>query len=250
MTTALSIQRTEGLAAFAKPVPVTASLAYHVAGDTVIDGMLVRAVGKPSQADISEAQRKLQEAEHLCRPADARTIAIWCQRMKVLPWAPADTDQSQAAITAICMACGELPAGVWTAETAAIALRTWVRWPAPAQIYELLSSAARPFWRSRDGLRRVAGAGDDKPQPAAELPGPDAQVHVAALVKAFVAERSFNDPNHAEARPPVAAKPLSDGALLAVYEREASGDGPFAKASATKAEFLRKRLAKEADFYA
>lgn len=250
MTTALSTPRTDGLAAFAKPVPVTASLAYHVAGDTVIDGMLVRAIGKPSPADINEAQRKLQEAEHLCRPTDARTIAIWCQRLKVLPWGPPDTDASQAVIIAICMACGELPAGVWTAETAAIALRTWVRWPAPAQIYELLSGVARPFWRSRDGLRRVAESGDDKPPIAPELPGPDAKAHVAALVKSFVAERSFNDPNHVEAKPPVSAKPLSAGALLAVYEREAEGDGPFAKASATKADFLRKRLAKATDFYA
>lgn len=251
MTTEISTFRpTETLPVAAKPVTMTASLAYYVAGDRVIGGDLHPIHGGPGRADISEARQKLTEAEHLCRPSSPRDIAIWCKKLESLPWAPATRELSQAAVVAICTACAELPAAVWTVETAATALRTWVRWPAPAQVYALLSEQARPFRESLEGLRRVAAGGTtSSPRDERDARTPEAIAHVSAIVGAFAAERSFTDPNHPQAAPAVKAAPLSDGALLAAYEKEAAGDGPFAQLSAARAVALRKRIEAEADFY-
>jgi hypothetical protein len=247
-TTQISTVRTETLPALAKPVALSGSLAYHVAGDTVIDGHIVRAIGKPGAADIAEARRKLQEAEHLCRPADPRDIAVWCKRLDSLPWAPKDEDAHKAAIMGICMACARLPAAVWTAETATIALQTWKRWPAAADVYELMSTHARPFTKAAAGLRKVAGMTADMNPEVLGDPTPDAKLHVAEVVKAFVDGRSWNDPNHPDhlrTKPPVKALHLSDGALLAEYDRIASEGGPFAQSCAVRAAHIRSRMEKE-----
>lgn len=244
MSTEVSTYRVpETLPALARPVPLSASLSHHVAGDTIIDGMLVRTVGRPSLADIQEAQRKLREAEHLCRPGNPRHIAVWCKKMEILPWAPTTEDASKASIMAICEACAALPAAVWTSDSAVVALRTWKRWPTPSDVYVLLSDLAKPYRRALSGLQRVAATGAPEPLEVKSAPTPDAPTHVASLVQAFIAERSFNAPGASPSDDrPVTPAPLSDGALIQEYERIASEGRPFAGAAATRAKSLRKRL--------
>lgn len=230
------------LAAFAKPVALSASLAYHVAGDTMIDGMLVIAQGKPSAADVSEATRKLIEAEHLCRPAAATVIAFWCSRLRVLPWGPTDDKATQAMVAAIGLTCGDLPAAVWTSEISAEALRTWKRYPAPSEVYDLLSTYARPFRRAVDGLKRVIATQGAETASAPSGATPEAIEHVASLVKAFTAERSWNQTTGPTARPAVKAAPLSDGWLIAIYEQGVKDGTPGSK---TRLEMLKRKLGQQ-----
>lgn len=259
MTTAVSTRRGAELPALAKPVPLSGSLAYHVgiqrpfgAADASsltpeqldADPRLVPHYsppqGRPSRADVAEAVRKLVEAEHVCRPGEPVLMAVWCGRMKILPWGPTDERASQASITAICLACGDLPAAVWTAESATLALRRWKRWPAPAEVYALLSEVAKPFLRMRDGLRRVAATEPAGPAAAPKAPPTESELaYVGGIVSALtldlahqVTARELATPRNLQH----VAKPLSDGQLLAAYE--AAGPAGYARA-----ELLRRKLA-------
>lgn len=246
----------ETLPALAKPAPMTASLAYHVRGDAVLPGSggnpddgvaqaphLSTTRGRPSAADIAEAQRKLPEAEQACQPPSQRRIGIWLARMETLPYAPKGEAATQKAYTAICLACSELPQAVFTTDTAIIALQRFKQHPSPADVYELLTALARPYRDTLAGLRRVAALALALPRPAQprEVVTPESEAHVAAVVDAFVAERSFNQPVFPEtsARKPGRDGALSDMALVLVYEAAAKQGVPGAQA---RVDMLRAKL--------
>lgn len=234
------------LPALARPVPLSLSLADHARGEMHFGGGAFTPeqrdihphlvphrsppVGSPTQADIAEAVRKLVEAEYVCQPASARVIGAWCLRIVDLPFHPTDERVSKASIAAIGLACADLPAAVWTVETAALALRTFKRWPGPAEVYALLSEQAQPFLRIRAGLRRVVEAGVSRPAPPRSGPSEEVASQVAAVVRAFVAERTFNDPERVTDPAVAACKRLSSGALLGVWEKAARDGLPGAAA--------------------
>jgi len=210
----LAISRPENLAARAAPVSLSASLARQVEGDHMIGDLLVKVTALPFRMDVAEARDKIGEAEQSCRKADPRSIAAWCRRLEGLPWGPDTPEKSQVMITAIIMACGDLPAAVWTAETATSAMQKFKRWPAPAEVFELLTPYAVKFTSVRDGLRRVIAGdapGQDATDPADRSPA--AQEAVRGVVAAFVGERLFNKPGDLPARAPVRPMHLSEGQL-------------------------------------
>ena len=210
----LAISRSENLAARAAPVPLSASLARQIEGDHMVGDFLVKVTAPPSRMDVAEARDKIGEAEQSCRKADPRSIAAWCRRLEGLPWGPDSPEKSQIMITAIVMACGDLPAAVWTAETETSALQKFKRWPAPAEVFELLTPYAAKFTSVRDGLRRViAGTtpGQDTTDPADRSSA--AQEAVRGVVAAFVGERSFNKPGDLPAHTEVKPAFLSEGQL-------------------------------------
>lgn len=224
----------ETLPAQAVAIQLSGSLSRHVDGprayrDTTGDGVAIVA-GQPSGADVAEALDKIARAEAACRPARHGIIAQWCQRLTSLPWGPTTQDASKAAIAAIILACGDFPAGVWTVETSTLALRTWKRWPAPAQVYELLEPIGTVFTNTRDRLKAIAST-STKPARGATAPGRSeaAIAHVKATVAAFVAERSFMQPKSAPAAKEVKPAPLSSGALLASWRKLADEGIPGAK---------------------
>lgn len=215
------------------PVRLSASLARRVDGPTAYrdptgDGIII-APPAASQGDISEARAKLAEATALCRPGDPRVIAAWCERLRVLPKSPDNREASQIAAMAVVTACGELPAGVWTAETLTEGLRRWKWWPAPAEIFALLEPIGAPFIRTRDALHRIAQ--EAARTPAASDAPPDkseaAQGHVRAVVGAFVADRSFMAPKNTPAAHAVRPAYLSREALRIAYQ-QAGIKGPNA----------------------
>jgi hypothetical protein len=221
------------LPAIFNPRPLTGSLAYHVAGERSADGHLSPIHGSPSQRDVAEANARLGEYEHHCRPGDPRLIAAWLGRLCSLPGAPGTQQATQAAAVALVTACGDLPAAVWTAATVALALQHEEWFPPPAKVRKLLLPIAEGLWRTLDGLRRVARPPEDQGAPSRPDQGQDAQAHVADIVKAFVSERTWHD-SAPGAKPKVNPAYLSDGQLLAAYEAAGQHE---------RAEFIRRKIA-------
>lgn len=249
MSTALTA-RIEILPAIAAPPRLSGSLAYYVGGDRLIDGDVHPVHGSPGQRDIAEARRRLPEMEHICRPPTAGLIAAWCKKLSPsLPKAPVTPEEQRGVIEGLLLACGDLPFAVWTAETAAEALRTLEWWPPPAKVRAILLPFALRLTRVRDGLRRVVAQAALSPEPGSAVaePADAAKEHVASIVSAFISERSFNDPGRVEERQQTKPLLLSQGALLAEYDRLASEGGPFATASAARAAMLRKQIADSED---
>ena len=210
------------LPALARSVPMTASLAYHVAGDAVIDGHYSAAVGTPSVADVAEAKRRLQEAQHLCRQPTDGLIMVWCANalLETLPKAPTTDEAMAATLSAVISACSDLPAAVFTAETAKLALQKFKWWPGPAEVYELLFEHAKPFQRALAGLERVVAMGEPTAPAEREEVTPEAQEHVHQLVEAFKRERSWNrEGAKLNERTPVKPRYLSDEQLAMEYKK-------------------------------
>jgi hypothetical protein len=145
----------------------------------------------------------------------------------------------------IAPACRDLPRSVWTTESLEEALRVLSWWPTPAKVREILLPFAGRLWRLRSGLRAVIDRAERTAPPPAPLtdPTPEAEAHVAQVVAAFTAERSWNQPGTLAApKPPTAPRHLSDGALLAAHEAEAAAGGLNASASRTRADMLRAKI--------
>jgi hypothetical protein len=244
-----STDRASALPALAHVVPMSGSLAYHVAGATVIDGLLIQPVGNPSGADIAEAQRKLGEAEFACRAPEMITVRNWCAALVPhLPKAPGKAEFADVML-GIWLACHDLPTAVWTAETVAEALRVFEWWPPPAKVRALLLPFAEKFWRARDGLKRVAEhrAEPSTPTPPRGDPTVEEVALVTAALTAFLAKRSWNQPDGSQADQD-AIKPayLSDGALLATWEKllAAGQPGAAVRVNMLRAKFPHRKPAR------
>jgi len=215
-----------------EPVRLSASLARHIDGpvsyrDPTGDGIVI-APPPVLQGDVSEARAKLAEATALCRPADPKIIAAWCERLRALPKSPDDQSGTQKATMAIIFACGELPAAVWTTEALAEGLRRWKWWPSPAEVYALLEPIGTPFIRTRDTLRRIAQEAARTPPVPDALPDKSeaAQEHVRAVVGAFVAERK-ELASKAEGKPQTITPAYLSRAALDIAYRKSGLKGPI-----------------------
>jgi hypothetical protein len=263
----MQLARIEGLPPDVKPLALSASLTRHITASEPLgstsnlqpagehptlaeaeaDPRMVAHLSPPSdpptEGEREEARRKLGVAEKLCRPGEPRLIAFWCARLRGLTGAPESQTGSQGAIAAICLACADLPGVVWTNENLALALRTFTRWPAPAQVYALMAEQAKPFLRTRDGLRRVLDTAPAQPVEQAMPPTPEALDHVRQVVSAFVVERGYrrNQPlPPAQERSVSSPQPMAPATLLAAYEKLAAQGQPGA---ALRLEMLRRSMA-------
>lgn len=100
-------------------------------------------------------------------------------------------------------------------------------------------------------IRAMPVAREALPAPANYVPpvvpqthpgqSPEACEHVASIVRAFVAERSFNQPANSPERAPVQPRHLSDGQLLLEYEKLAKQGVAGAH---IRARMLREKIAK------
>jgi hypothetical protein len=116
-----------------------------------------------------------------------------------------------------------------------------------------IETAVGRWWRHEREMRKVRAAPiarEALPAPSdhmassdasAETEAPDdAREHVANLVRAFVAERSFIQPANGPTRVPVKPRHLSDGRLLEEYQRLAEAGAPGA---AIRLQTLRRKMA-------
>lgn len=177
--------------------------------------------------------------------ASAAHVTDWVNKLAAgVNQAPSEDDMPLR-ITAIRMACADLPVGVWNKETLAEALRTFEWWPSAAKVYGLLKPHADRLASTLAALRRIVDAQPALPAPAPrEAPTPEAVEHVSAVVQAFTEERTWNRPETAEmppARPQ--ARVLTQAELLVTYEAAGKAGSP---AASLRAAQIRKRLARKA----
>lgn len=115
--------------------------------------------------------------------------------------------------------------------------------------YGEVDIALGKWWRSeRERLMALQAPTPQEALPAPDLQdrdglNPEVREYVRAVVQAFAAERSFNQPSSSPNRVAVKAAPVSDGVLLAAYEKLAA-DGN--QAAATRAAMLRQRVGRAA----
>ena len=181
--------------------------------------------------------------EAWCGPARLDIVAAWLGRFGIgLANTPAGKLMA-VYVEMLAETCHDLPAGVFGQETLIEARRAFKFWPSIAELYKLLKPYGDRITGTRDALRRIVAAGDRKPAPTPQKPPEvdEAAVrHVRAVVAAFERERSFHSPGGSdpEARR-VTPQLLSDGALLAAYEKLAAENAPGAQ---TRVSMLRRKL--------
>lgn len=242
MSTAISV-RTETLPALARPPGLSGSLVHCIERLTDGDNPYRHHI-QVDPADADEARARLKELNHMCRPAPEAVVRAWCAMLVPHLAKPPAQDEFPVVIDGMMLGCGDLPASVWTGETIGAMLKAATWWPAPALVRKVLLPFAEPLWRLRNGLDTVTRMARDAAPPSREVVTPEAKEHVASIVSAFVAERTFNAPSGSlDVRPPIKPHHGSDRALLAGYERIVAEGGLGAAAAATRAAMLRKRLA-------
>lgn len=181
--------------------------------------------------------------DRLCWPSNAATVATWLAKLSSGVSGAPSKDDMPIRIAGIRTACQHLPAGVWTDETLQQALQQFEWWPSAASIYGLLAPHAERLRSTREALRRIVAAARDQTAPPAEPkpePTPAERQHVQALVEAFAAERSYNQPGYDAREGRRTRRAATDAELLMIYE-EAAKQGQAG--ASTRVTMLRKKLA-------
>jgi hypothetical protein len=201
-------------------------------------------------AQSPEARRVLPDYERAARPADRQQVRAWLLRLvPAVRNAPAQLElEAQAGL--VCLACSDLPAGVFSAEALMTALRDerCRFWPSVADIHDILEPLARPMLETLAGLRRLAATDATDPsvraQAESERGAPTAaeREHVRRVAAQARAELTASAARAATSRSAVAGKAahLSDGALLAAYQT-------MGEAGAIRARTLRAKIARAVD---
>jgi len=188
------------------------------------------------------APAALAAIEPLCEPAREAVARLWLNTLATSVNQPPPATEMADRVAAIMFKCGDMPAGAWSQESLLEAMGAFDWWPSVAQLHALLKPYADRITGTRDALRRIVDAANRKPPPAPQKRevDDDAVRHVRAVVGAFEAGRTFDTPAtlDSEARP-VTPSHLSDGALLASYEKLAAENAPGAQ---VRLSMLRRKL--------
>lgn len=115
--------------------------------------------------------------------------------------------------------------------------------------YGEIDVALGKWWRVKRDMLAVQAQPIARPALPAPEPqereglNPEAREYVRSVVQAFAAERTFNQPSSSPNRVAVKAAPVSDGMLLAAYDKLAAEGN---QAAATRAAMLRQRVGRAA----
>jgi phosphatidylserine/phosphatidylglycerophosphate/cardiolipin synthase-like enzyme len=120
------------------------------------------------------------------------------------------------------------------------AMRRFQFWPAVYDVAEMFADDLRAERESAERRQRLA-----PPEPGDDwlnVPLPEEVAAVQAKARALIAELTGTSPDHRG--PPPKALPLSEGVLLARYERQAeeSHDPDLRRLAAIRAEHIRNRI--------
>ncbi len=202
--------------------------------------------GRLRPGTIEEARRLLPALDQALRIATGAEWHEWLVPMAVLPNAPTRGEAFRGAVGVIAFALRDTPAIILTPDRQREALRSFRFWPTPKEIADLLAPTLREIAAKRAAVRRIAET-ENAPRhdPASEDEREEIRAGLAAL-SAELSSRCAEAAERERRETPLAPR-LSDGALLAKYERLAAEGGPGAIAAAMRAEALRARIAAASD---
>lgn len=144
----------------------------------------------------------------------------------------------RARVAAIAHALPDVPA-IWLGQAwrQREAMAAWQFWPSAADVAEWVAPYRREERATADMRHRLAA-----PAPEPER-GPRSAAEILAVKQAAAAVMAAATAPQPNARPTAKALPLSEGALLAIYERDAAEGNTIA---AYRAACIRERIKQEA----
>lgn len=191
------------------------------------------------------AASALPQFEHACRAPDPSVVVAWLSQLAAAVGNSPSPEDFRERANVVVGALADLPACVWTSQTLAEASRSFRFWPSVAELDGLLRPRGESIWRRRDALRRIAEARPGATPSLRPDPTDAEREQVRAAASALVAElRAGAATITHDPRAAPKTRHLSDGQLLAIYERDAREhpDEGRRRAAETRATVLRERL--------
>lgn len=191
-----------------------------------------------------EAERAHDWLTSLCLPVDAQRLDAWLVPFIAACGGAMPREDYRARFAVIAAAVHSLPRGCFTAETQRDGLRKFRFFPTPAEICELVEPTRKRLLARRNALAKLLRIPPEEPHPVVremltEMQRDSILAEFRPKFEAAMAEARASDP---EAPSPPKPRHLSDGTLLAEYERLAKAPDPtLAGAAAIRAKMLRER---------
>lgn len=191
-----------------------------------------------------EAERAAAELSNTLRPATPKEWAGWLSPMRaVLVNGPPDQPALMRAATAMASVLPEVPACALNPETQREVMRSFKFWPTPSEVWPILQTRIEPFIAELGALRRIVNAPEERERPQ---PTPEERAAMAEQARRLAAElrASASERDMAGRAPPPKAKPVSQGALLMLYERQIqhASDEIFRTLARARLEKLRAEM--------
>ncbi len=222
--------------------------AFAAASPTQRETMFVSPIpARPAltRQQVAECERAADAIAWHLRPVSLPHLAAWLAPVNAAVRNPQSRDDMMARVVALHEMLGDLPGGAFTADTRRRLRPDW--FPSAGEIRAVVEPGARLLTAQHELLLRMVepvaaepAAPSYTPPTEAERAAMSAKAHaVMAELRAAATEREAGKRGAAGR-----ALPLSDGALLAHYERLASnGD----RAAAFRADAIRARAKAEPD---
>lgn len=189
-----------------------------------------------------EAERGRDILASMCQPIDRQQLVAWLYPLVAASRIVPSDEDFMAKASVIATAVSDFPRACFTTETQREALRVFKYFPSAADVCDLLEPTRKRLVDRYHALLAMLRPREPDPEPT------DRQKLTQAQRDAILAEfHPRFEAVMAEARQPEVAKlthkalPMSDGALLATYERLAA-DGNTA--AAIRVQMLRKKIAR------
>jgi hypothetical protein len=227
------------VAGFARAVQLHAEAraAFAAASEAERERMFVGSPPRPpmlAERERAEAQRAADAIAWQLRPVPSALFRAWLGPVNAAVRNPQSAEDFEVRCAGLHALLDDLPAGCFTAE-ARRALPAF--FPSAEDIRRAVEPGARRLRALADALAASLAPvpGPTLPEPAAS-PSPEERAAMLAKARQVAAELRANaDAREARDRPAAKAVPLSDGALLALYEA-------MGEAGKHRAALLRRKL--------
>lgn len=201
----------------------------------------------PRRPDLSPAERAecLRGAEYLAhqmQPVSLGHLAAWLSPINASVRNPQSRDDLAVRIRALHEMLGDLPAGAFHVQARRALSPDW--FPSAGEIRAVVEPEARKMRANAEWLRSLAAEPEPERDVAPAYPTETERLAMSAAATARMAELRAAAVETERGRRGAADKalPLSDGALLAQYERLAAQGN---SAAAPRAEIIRAKMPKE-----
>jgi hypothetical protein len=171
----------------------------------------------PTSEMIEEARGAVMASWALRDPVTRKTIRQWLATINTAVRNTQPDEEFMKRVSAIAVACTDLPGWVFNADTLREAMRAWQFWPAVADVHALLDAHAAPVLARLDALQAVASheaAPTPSPAPAEPELTPEQRAEATRRMRETIASAGLSTP---ALRPVRTAPVLSRATLNAIY---------------------------------